>query len=364
MIRKLTISLLLMALCMSVSGQKKSYDYVDAAELNVIGKVLPSSMPFARLDTTVYKFDDKLIMSYCCHSTGLAVLFRTDSRNIKARWVTSEANAGSNLTAIVSKGLDLYIRENGKWVFAGIGSPNMKQPPHDEHESLIVGNMPEGIKECLMYLPLFDKVESLEIGVDEGASIEPIENPFKHKIVFKGSSITHGASASRPGMSYPARFGRDNGFYVCNLGFSGSSKLQEEFAHVLADTQADAFILDVFSNPQADVIYEKFDEFVDIIRATHPETPLIFLQTERRETRNFNTGSEEKETAKQKAAEEVVRRRMRNDKNIYFIDSKDFLGDDHVGTIDGTHPNDIGFSRMLDVISPVILEILEGYGIR
>ena len=120
----------------------------------------------------------------------------------------------------------------------------------------------------------------------------------------------------------------------------------------------------MFSNPQADIIYERFDEFVDIIRAAHPDTPLIFLQTERRETRNFNVGSEAKEEAKQQAAEEVVRRRRLIDKNLHFIDSEGFLGGDHIATVDGTHPNDIGFSRMLDCIAPVILEILSAYGIR
>lgn len=348
-----------------VLGQNnKAYRYVDASELNIIGKLFPTSKPFTRVDTEVYKFNNKTIDSYAEHSTGVAVLFKTNSRNISAKWVTSDANSGANMTAIVCKGLDLYIRENGSWVFAGVGSPNMKQYPHDVHEKLIVGNMGEGVKECLLYLPLFDKVDSLAIGVDESAFIESMENPFKYKIVFKGSSITHGASASRPGMSYPARFGRDYGFNVCNLGFSGSSKLQKEFAHVLADAQADAFVLDVFSNPQADIIYERFDEFVDIIRAAHPDTPLIFLQTERRETRNFNVGSEAKEEAKQQAAEEVVRRRRLIDKNIHFIDSEGFLGGDHIATVDGTHPNDIGFSRMLDCIAPVILEILSAYGIR
>lgn len=364
MVRKTVLSALFVLLCITAAGQNQEFKYVDASRLNVIGKVLPTSKPFARVDTSVYKFNSRTIDAYAEYSTGLAVLFKTDSRNIKARWVTSASNSGSNMTAILTKGLDLYIRDGGKWVFAGVGNPDMKKDPHDVHDRMIVGDMEDGVKECLLYLPLFDRVESLEIGIDEGASIEPMENPFRHKIVFKGSSITHGASASRPGMSYPARFGRDNGFYVCNLGFSGNSKLQPEFARLLADTQADAFILDAFSNPQADVIYEKFDEFVDMIRSSHPETPLIFLQTERRETRNFNRKSDESEAAKQKAAEEVVRRRMQKDKNIYFIDSKDFLGDDHIGTIDGTHPNDIGFSRMLDVISPAILEILEGYGIR
>lgn len=364
MVRKTVLSALFVLLCITAAGQNQEFKYVDASRLNVIGKVLPTSKPFARVDTSVYKFNSRTIDAYAEYSTGLAVLFKTDSRNIKARWVTSASNSGSNMTAILTKGLDLYIRDGGKWVFAGVGNPDMKKEPHDVHDRMIVGDMADGVKECLLYLPLFDRVESLEIGIDEGASIEPMENPFRHKIVFKGSSITHGASASRPGMSYPARFGRDNGFYVCNLGFSGNSKLQPEFARLLADTQADAFILDAFSNPQADVIYEKFDEFVDMIRSAHPETPLIFLQTERRETRNFNRKSDESEAAKQKAAEEVVRRRMQNDKNIFFIDSKDFLGDDHIGTVDGTHPNDIGFSRMLDVISPAILEILEGYGIR
>ena len=364
MTRTISAALAALLICLSAAGQGNSYKFIDASELNVIGKVLPTSGPFTRLDTAIYKFDSKTIMNYACHSTGLAVLFRTDSRNISARWVTSGSNAGSNMTAIMNKGLDLYIKDNGKWVFAGVGRPDMKKPPHDEHESLIVGNMAEGDKECLLYLPLFDKVDFLEIGIDQDAHIEYLDNPFRFKIVFKGSSITHGASASRPGMSYPARFGRDNGFYVCNLGFSGSSKLQREFARVLADTEADAFVLDAFSNPHADLIYERFDEFVDIIRKAHPETPLIFLQTERRETRNFNLGSEKSEAAKQKAAEEVVRRRMLNDSNIYFIDSKDFLGDDHIATVDGTHPNDIGFSRMLDVIGPAIRKILAGYGIQ
>lgn len=363
MIRRSLLFVVSFLICVTASGQKKVYKYVDASELNVIGKVLPTSEPFARVDTAKYKFDDKGIMRYSGYSTGLAVLFKTDSRNINAKWVTSKGNAGSNMTAILQKGLDLYIKQNGEWVFAGVGTPDMRKEPHDAHESLLVGNMAEGMKECLLYLPLFDRVDSLAIGIDENASIEPLENPFKFKIIFKGSSITHGASASRPGMTYPARFGRDNGYYVCNLGFSGRSRLQKEFAQLLADAEADAFVFDAFSNPPAEEIYERFDEFVDIIRSSHPDTPLIFLQTERRETRNFNLSNEEREAAKQKAAEEVVRRRMQEDKNIFFIDSKGFLGDDHIATVDGTHPNDIGFSRMLDCIEPAIIEILEGYGL-
>ena len=350
-------------LFLSVSAQDIGWH--DAADLTIIGKPIPTSEPYTRIDGSVYKFNDKTIDLYAGYSTGLAILFETDSKVIKARWTTGPNNASKNMTAIVCKGLDLYIMKDGEWVFAGVGAPSMKKAPYGKHEDTIVSDMAEGTKQCLLYLPLFDEVESLEIGVDEGAAITPMDNPFRHNIIVHGSSITHGASESRPGMSYPARFGRDNGFNVCNVGFSGMCKLQKEYAYYLADIQdVDAFVFDTFSNPQAEVIYECFDEFVDIVRAAHPDVPMIFLQTERRETRNFSTKREASEAAKQNAAETVVRRRMKTDKHMYFISSEEFLGHEHIATVDGVHPTDLGFTYMLESISPKIMKILRKYKIK
>ena len=361
--RKIFLTLIALVAVLTASAQTKWH---DAAELTIIGKPIPTAKAFTRIDTTVYKFNDKTIDRYAGFSTGLAVVFETDSRTIKARWTTGGGNSGANLPAIVTKGLDLYIMKDGKWVFAGVGSPKMGGTgPYNDHKGTIITDMAEGTKQCIMYLPLFDRLESLEIGLDEDATLKPIDNPFRHNIIVHGSSITHGASASRPGMTYAARFGRDNGLYTCNLGFSGMCKLQKEYAHYLADIKdVDAFVFDTFSNPQADVIYEKFNEFVDIVRAAHPDVPMIFLQTERRETRNFNLKREASEAAKQKAAAEVVAARMKTDKNMYFIDSEGFLGGDHIATADGTHPTDLGFTRMLEVISPKLKKILKKYGIR
>lgn len=363
MLRMQIILFCLALAAMTVSAQ--TIRYVDASTLTVIGKPMPTTRAFTRVDTSVYKFNDRTIDRYACYSTGLAVLFSTDSRTIRAKWTTGGANSGSNMAAIGQKGLDLYIRQDGRWVFAGVGTPSMDNPPYDRHECTVVAHMGPGIKECLLYLPLFDKVEILELGVDNEAILEPLENPFRHKIVVKGSSITHGAAASRPGMTYAARFGRDNGLHCINLGFSGKSKLQKEYARLLADIKdVDAFVFDTFSNPSADEIYERFDEFVDIVRSAHPQVPMIFLQTERRETRNFNKDREAFEAAKQKAAEEKVRARMKTDRHIYFITSEDFLGHDHIATADGTHPTDLGFTYMLEAISPKLKKILKRYGVR
>ena len=208
-------------------------------------------------------------------------------------------------------------------------------------------------------------VEKLELGIEEGSDIAATENPFRHKIIVHGSSITHGASSNRAGMTYPAIFSRQTGLYTCNLGYSGRSKLQPEFATFLAEIEdADAFVFDTFSNPSAEIIDENFDRFVDIIRAKHPTTPLIFTQTIRRDTRNFNLKTEDFEARKQAAAERVVRERMKRDKNIYFLDSKGWLKDDNLATADGIHPTDLGFMRMMEHMEPAIKKILKKYGIK
>lgn len=335
--------------------------YVDAATLGVYGKAgeVPGH-PYSRLDPEKYGVKGSLATK-CLQSTGVFVVFNTDSESLSLRWETSPLRVvGANTGANAQKGLDLYIKRDGRWVFAAVGTPDMAGDCV-HHERKVISSMPEGNKECLLYLPLFDSVESLEIGVDPGSSITASPNPFAHKIVFLGSSITHGSAASRAGMSYVARYGRDNGLYCLNLGFSGQAKLQEYWARVAADIEADAFVFDQFSNPSAKVINESFDSFVDIIREAHPETPLIFLQTIRRERRNFNEEADAYEAAKQKAGEAKVRARMKTDKNIYFIPSDGFLGDDSLGTADGTHPTDVGFSRMLEKMSPKLNKILKKY---
>ena len=164
------------------------------------------------------------------------------------------------------------------------------------------------MKECLLYLPLYDEIAGLEIGTDEGALLEAAPDPFRHRIVVIGSSITHGTSASRPGMAYAARLGRTLGF---------------------------GFI-----------------------------TPLIFLQTEVRESGNFDLKKRAFEDAKREAARKGMEKILETDKNIWFINPGMELGDDHEATVDGVHPTDLGFERMLKKVQPQIIRILQKHGIK
>jgi lysophospholipase L1-like esterase len=215
-------------------------------------------------------------------------------------------------------------------------------------------------KECLLYLPLYDELKSLEIGVSSDAHIRKGENPFKEKIVVYGSSILQGASASRPGMAYPARLSRSSGYNFINLGLSGNGKMEKEVAEMLADIDADAFILDCIPNPSPKEITDRTVDFVMTLRQKHPDTPIIVIQTLIRETGNFNQKARENVKRQNEAiAEQVEVLRKKNVKNLYFIKEDQFLGTDHEGTVDGTHPNDLGFDRMLKKYKPAISKILK-----
>lgn len=336
--------------------------YVDASSFTVINRaVVQEGLGYSRLDSSKYGELTGQIKRYMGYSTGLAVLFRTDSNNISARWTTKSKIPGVNTTIILQSGLDLYIKKDGHWTFAGVGKPSLEY----SHTADLVKSMAAGVKECMLYLPMFNSVSHLEIGIDEDAVVESLPNPFSHKVAVIGSSITHGASASRPGMAYPARLERMMNLEFCNLGFSGQCKLNEFYADIAAASDADAFLFDTFSNPSSELIEQRLKTFVDIIRKAHPRKPLIFLQTEIRETTTFDEKTYEYERKKRKMAEREIEK-LREDgyTDIYFINPGMVIGDDHEGTADGVHPNDLGFERMIEHLLPELREILAKYEIE
>lgn len=348
------LGLLMLPLVM-FGQQKNNFTYTSAQELLLVGKATSEGEYFHRVDTAKYHSMPPKVKKLFTNSAGLAISFTTNSPLIKAKWTVPDNPQLPNLTRIAQKGLDLYIKRDGKWQFAGVGMPGGVTT-----ERVLVDNMGTEEKECLLYLPLYDELKSLEIGVLAGSYIRKGENPFKKKIVVYGSSILQGASASRPGMAYPARLARSSGYNFINLGLSGNGKMEKEVAAMMADIDADAFILDCIPNPSPKEIEERTVDFVLTLRQKHPDTPIIIIQTLIRETGNFNRKAREQVKQQNEAiAGQVEVLRKKNVKNLYFIKENCFLGTDHEGTIDGTHPNDLGFDRILKKYKPAIGKILK-----
>ena len=342
----------------SAEAQKKSnLKYVDAKTLNNINKIDNDCAAFSRINADKYEARKSLGKT----STGLAIVFRTDSRVITARWKTTGQKWGNNSSPIFHSGLDLYIRDKGEWIFAGVGRPTFNSK---EHKYTIVKRMAEGTKECILYLPMHNGVTSLELGIENGANIEPMESPFKYKMAFIGSSITHGFSASRPGATYVARIGRALNAEMANIGLSGQCKLDDYFANIVCDNKADAFIFDTFSNSTAEIINERVYTFVKRVATAHPDKPMMFLQTIKRDIGYLDLGARKRNDDQRAAAEKWMKSLCKEFKNVYFINPGIILGDNHEGTIDGTHLNDLGVQCTMDYLLPKLKKILKKYGIK
>lgn len=328
--------------------------FIQADSLTWVGKASDTKKIYHRVDTAIYKKMPQKVKSLFTNSAGVAIAFTTNSTSVSAKWSVKDGKGLPNMPDVNSMGLDLYIKKDGTWRYAGIGRPEGAYS-----EQMIATNMDTLTKECLLYLPTYDEITSLEIGVDKSSFIKPSASPFEGKYVIYGSSITQGASASRPGLAYPARMARATGLNFVNLGLSGNGKMEAPVIEMLGDINCDAYIMDCIANPSPEEITKRAPYAIRYLRKKHPETPIIFIQSVLREKGLFD----EKVRLKSKQQNEAIER-VFNDlqkeqiPHLYLIKENNFLGTDNEGTIDGVHPNDIGFDRMIRVIQPAILSIL------
>ena len=350
-----------LALCFFSLGtlSAQHYVYTDATRLTLAGKLFyDTPNPYHRVDTVRFKgFTESENIQIRC-AAGLSVLFRTDAPEISLRCDMGYQNRASNTMGIALRGFDLYIRmPDGRWQFAA------SKESRDEESVTIISHMDRSMKECMLYLPMYSELYSLEIGVPEGCSLEALPSPFRHRVGIFGSSFTQGISISRTGMSYPDQFTRDTGIQMLSLGCSGNCKLQPYFAEVLKAADVDALVFDAFSNPAGETIRERLFPFIEKIQETHPDIPLIFMQTIHRCSSHFDLERRETEQAKHDAAEEMMKEACKKYKNVYFI--RPCANDSyHETSVDGTHPDDYGYTLWARSIEKPILRILRKYGMK
>lgn len=355
--KKILVLLVALAVISTASAEK----WVDATELGIHGYVKKSDkFPYCRFDYSAYS-DCKDVMKHARKSTGLYIVFKTNSSKISATWENKPTRMGDNMTGIVQKGLDLYIKDAKGWHFAGVGRVSTL-PEKNSRTRVLIKNLPEGEKECLIYLPIWADIRLLQIGVDEGATIQGLPTPFRHKIVVHGSSITHGASASRSGLTYPALLSRNLGLDFVNFGYSGLCKMQPEFLEILKSCEADAFLFDAFSNPTEQQIKERLEHFVEEMVKAHPGKPLIFLQSPIDLESYFDTKRYERRVSHVNTASRMMKALEKRYKNVYFLEVPGVLGEN--GTVDNSHPTDLGFDRFVKAYQPKIAKILKKYGIK
>jgi hypothetical protein len=252
-------------------------------------------------------------------------------------------------------GIDLYARDkSGTWRWVMVTKPTAR-----EVRTSIIKGMAPGRREYAAYLPLYNGVDHLKVGVPKGTSFKGLAPRKTKPIVFYGTSITHGACASRPGMVHTAILGRRLDRPVINIGFSGNGRMEPEVGEYLTRIDAAVFVIDCNPNLQPDQVRERTIPLVKQLRAARPDTPIMLVE-DRRNTNSWilparNEHHNGNHAALREAFNKLIKEGM---KQIYYLPGDNLLGQDGEGSTDSSHPNDLGFMRQADAFEPVLRQAL------
>jgi hypothetical protein len=255
-------------------------------------------------------------------------------------------------------GLDLYVKTDSGFRWLAMGQPDRP----NEKSVVLVKGLPPGRREYLLYLPLYNGVSSVEVGVPEDHKVEPApaRPAERHRpIVFYGTSITQGGCASRPGMAHVAILGRRLDQPVINLGFSGNGLMEPELAALLAELDPAVYVLDCLPNMTGKLVDERAEPFVRTLTRVHPTTPIVLAEDRSYTNAPIVPSARERNDSSRAALRSAYERlKAAGIGNLFYLSGDSQLGADGDDTVDGSHPTDLGFYRMADAFEKVLQPLL------
>lgn len=343
--RVASIMLILFLLVQTLVAQTGTR-FVNADGFQILGRLFPGKTVYTRMPDSLKPALRAAVWQLSTNPAGMAVYFESNSKQLKARWKTGTSVVFSHVPPTLVKGLDLYALDGDKWYNAGIGNPIKAS----NQEWTMCKDLDGSMLQYLLYLPDYEVMDSLQIGIDSNAVIQsPAVDHFSAKlpIVVYGTSIVQGAAASRPGMAYPAQLERMLQRETINLGFSGNGQMDSIIAVAMASMDASCYVLDAGPNMSPELAEKRTAPFIRILKSRRPATPVLLVENILYPTVRFNKITAAK-VAGTNAAFRNAFAQLQKEKiqGLYYLAADHLIGDDGEGTVDGVHLTDLGFYRM------------------
>lgn len=350
-----------------------TYDWWNPSnsEIDVIeGQAWPNKVEatYDRLPKESEKIVRDAVWRLSQQSAGLLIRFKSNAQEIKIRYKVKGDHAMPHMPATGVSGLDLYTRNNdGKflWFRGNYSFKDTIQYHFKNLESKENDTFKDG--EYQLFLPLYNVVEWLEIGVPKGAYFEALAIRKEKPIVVYGTSIAQGACASRPGMAWTSILSRKMDIPLINLAFSGNGRLESEMIDIIKTIDAKVFILDCLpnltlnKNTTSEEVYQRIITSVNKLNERHPDTPILLVDHAGYSDGFTNRSRYEAYTALNKINEKAFQQ-LKSDgvKNLYIL-SRASLNLGIEDFVDGTHPSDLGMMHYALGYEKRIREILNEY---
>jgi len=359
--KKLISSLLIAAVALGASAADIRWHSTD--NLPLLGKAVDDASTSGRYqripDSLLNTVRGGALAGLGRNSAGMALRFASNSSRIDVKWHSPFKTLMNHQTPTGSRGLDLYtLQPDGSWTFVNSARPNVNS--HDT-EACVISNMDPAMREYLLYLPLYDGVDSLFIGTTPDAVVtQPHEKlPAKgRQIIMYGTSILQGGCANRAGMAHTNILARRLNREVVNLGFSGNGQLDLEIAHLIAAVPDPGLIvLDFVPNVNEEQIDTLMIPFFEIIRSAHPDVPFLFIEDPRFPHMRFDSAARNEVNTRNGMMKERYEKLAAKYNNLHYLANDHIIGTDNEATVDGIHFTDLGFVRYADLLEPIISRI-------
>jgi hypothetical protein len=307
---------------------------------------------WARMPAAISDNVNEGVKELAHNTAGGRVRFVTNSPYVIIKTVQPEMSVFPHMAFAGKCGFDLYSGSgaNTRYIKSFIPQVSTK----GGFEAVIdIGDKRERL--LTIDFPLYDNVTDLYVGLLGTATLTAAPDyTVTTPVVYYGSSITQGGCASRAGNSYQGFISRWLDIDYINLGFSGSARAEKIMCDYIASLDMSCFVLDYDHNsPSNEHLAETHEALFKCVRAAHPDIPIVVMNRPKSFLSDFELNRLDiiKRT--------VENAQMSGDKNVYFVSGKELMalcGDE--GTVDGTHPTDLGFYSMAKCLAPLLKELL------
>lgn len=332
--------------------QKEDIVWLNATQVPFVIYGAVQTDPYLRMPIEIAKTVSMGVEKLCRNTAGIRARFCTDSPYIAIRAEWDRQCRMAHMPFLGISGFDLYrVTDSNRQNYVKSFVP----PVSCENGYEAVVDVEETMTDYVLNFPLYNNVSRLLIGVKKGSqwnTPKQYSNPLP--VVFYGSSITQGGCASRPGNCYQNLLSRAFDLDYVNLGFSGCACAEDAMIEYLSSMEISVFVSDYDHNaPSLEHLANTHEKLYRAIRKQHPNLPYVMISR-----------PDYWDRANDRARRNIVMKTYQNavsegDGNVYFLDGATiFAGDEREAcTVDGCHPNDLGFYRFFKALLPIFEHI-------
>ena len=292
---------------------------------------------------------EKAVWDLSLQSAGLSIAFRSNAPEIKIRYVVKGALSMPHMPATGVSGIDLYATDNNGQERWCVGRYVMQDTITYDFSGLSYAAKTGKGFEYQLFLPLYNSVSWLEIGVPENTSFRflPVSQE-KTPGYLRNFHCTRGLCLPS-GMAWGNILNRKSE-HPSSIWDSPAMANSSELFDLLSEIDAKLFIIDCMPNlpgKSAEVIYDRTLKGVKKLRETS-KAPILLVEhdgyandvTSEKAEESYRVANTELRKAYNTLQEEQI-------PDIYYL-TKEEIGIPADSMVDGVHSTDLGMQQYAD----------------